>query len=140
MDETLARLFEAMNAARKTEKTGKSELARLMSVDPQSITNWGARGVPVDVMIDAQVRFGFNAAWLRSGDGPMMLGDPMPSGESRGAGGLADSLKLTCESAAELQMLSVYRLSNQDHRNVILAAVEVARKALRWGGVLDNRQ
>jgi hypothetical protein len=49
------------------------------------------------------------------------------------SGALADSLKLTCETARELRLLSVYRLANQDQRRLIDIAVDEV------GGLLDMR-
>jgi hypothetical protein len=45
-------------------------------------------------------------------------------------GGLADSLKLTCETAKELRLLSVYRLANEDQRRLIDIAVDEVRREL----------
>lgn len=48
--------------------------------------------------------------------------------------GLADSLKLTCETAPELRMLSVYRLANDDGRAAIDSIVEQIRRRLDADG------
>lgn len=46
------------------------------------------------------------------------------------SGGLADALKLTCESAKELRLLSVYRLANEAQRQLIDIAVDEVRREL----------
>ena len=49
------------------------------------------------------------------------------------AGGLGDLLKLTCETAAELRLLSVYRLAGDDGKAAIDITVERVRRLLNAG-------
>lgn len=50
--------------------------------------------------------------------------------EKNDGGGVADSLKLSVETAAELRLLSVYRLANEDERAAIDIVVEQIRRRL----------
>lgn len=54
--------------------TGKSELARRLHVLPQTIYNWGVRGMSKEGMLDAQRLLGISAMWIETGTGPMMVG------------------------------------------------------------------
>lgn len=81
-------------------------------------------------MLDAQQFIGCSAVWIRSADGPMVFGEPYTAQEASAAGILADALKLTCETAQELQLLSVFRLANKDERDAITVAVENVRARL----------
>jgi SOS-response transcriptional repressor LexA len=69
--ETAARLFEAAKILKKTE--GKpSEIARLLNVSDQTVTNWARRGVSREGMLTAQRVIGCSATWLESGTGAMI--------------------------------------------------------------------
>jgi hypothetical protein len=137
MHEQMARLYEA--AEKIMGVTGQSAVARLLNVSPQNMNRWEARGVSAEGMIDAQELIGCSPLWVRSGIGPMVIGELFtapPTNE--GGGGLAESLKRSCETAAELQMLIVHRLSNQDGRMLIDDAVESARRELHWTGLVNK--
>jgi hypothetical protein len=133
MHEHMARLYEAAEQLKGI--TGQSAVARLLNVSPQRLGNWEDRGISFEGMIDAQERIGCNAVWIRKGLGPMKAGDPIPMEKPDG---LAEALKLTCESAAELQMLSVYRLSNDSGRKLINHAVDQVRQDLGWSNSLNE--
>lgn len=135
MHEQMERLYEAAEKLR--DVTGQSAVARLLNVSPQRVSNWEARGVSADSMIDAQQIIGCSAVWVRDGTGPMVIGDPVPVVPRESL--LAESLKMTCETAAELQLVTVHRLSNQDNRKAIEIAVDLARRALSLGIVLNDR-
>lgn len=133
MHDTMTRLYEAIQTTRGV--SGQTPVARLMNVSPQLIRNWEQRGVSLEGMLDAQEIMSVNAVWIRKGDGPMLLGEGRASVD-----GLADSMKLTTETAKELLLLQVHRLSNQDNRRSIDIAVELARKELRWSGAINQPQ
>lgn len=131
MHETTARLYEAVKITSGVESP--TAVSRLLNISIQSLGMWNDRGVSLEGMFEAQRLLGVNAIWLRHGTGPMMIGEA--DSLERNGGGLADALKLTCETAREVQLLSVYRLSNQDNRRTIENAVDLARKdldLLRW--------
>lgn len=136
MHETMVRLYEAAKAIRGLGT--QSEIANLLNVASQNVNNWEKRGMSSEVMLSAQEILGCNAVWLRSGHGPMLVGElyPVPS---RRPDELADSLKRTAETASELLLLTVYRLSNQANRQMLDVAVEAARADLSLTYVLDKR-
>jgi phage repressor protein C with HTH and peptisase S24 domain len=66
---TAARLLEAAKLLKGCD--GPSDVARLLGVSPQKITNWKARGVSREGMLDAERLIGVSAIWLQTGDGEM---------------------------------------------------------------------
>ncbi|MDB5937488.1 MAG: lexA 2 [Massilia sp.] len=135
MHEQMVRLYEAAEKLKKVERK-PSAIARLVNSTTQTVVNWEARGVSADGMIDAEEFIGCSAAWVRSGVGPMCVGSPYIA---RPQDHLADAMKRSCETAGELQMLLVYRLSNEDSRKQIDIAVEQARRNLVLGGLADDQ-
>lgn len=67
---TAERLMFAAKKLRKAE--GPSDVARLLNVSPQKVTNWLSRGVSKEGMLDAQRLIGCNATWLQTGEGEMV--------------------------------------------------------------------
>jgi phage repressor protein C with HTH and peptisase S24 domain len=63
------RLLKAAAALKQAE--GPSDVARLLNVSPQTITNWMKRGVSKDGMLLAQRLIGVNATWIETGEGEM---------------------------------------------------------------------
>jgi phage repressor protein C with HTH and peptisase S24 domain len=51
----------------------QADMARLMNVLEQNLTNWKRRGVPKDVIVQLQNDWGLNINWVRTGDGDMFL-------------------------------------------------------------------
>jgi phage repressor protein C with HTH and peptisase S24 domain len=76
--ETGQRLLAAAKALKQAD--GPSDLARLLNVSPQTITNWLKRGVSKDGMLLAQRLIGVNATWIETGEGEMP--DPVPQHNS----------------------------------------------------------
>ncbi|MDE1179467.1 LexA family transcriptional regulator [Paraburkholderia sp.] len=70
---TAARLFLAAKEMKGVE--GPSDVARLLDVVPQSITNWSSRGVSREGALKAQALIGCDATWLLTG-----VGEMVPSG------------------------------------------------------------
>ncbi|WP_454862496.1 LexA family transcriptional regulator [Paraburkholderia fungorum] len=68
--ETTARLFEAAKLLKGAE--GPSDVARLLGVSPQKVTNWKSRGVSTEGMLDAERLIGCRATWLQTGEGNMI--------------------------------------------------------------------
>jgi hypothetical protein len=133
MHESAARLYEVVKILRDIE--GQAAVSRVMNVSAQTLGMWAIRGVSIDGALDAQRKLSCNAVWILDGTGPMLLSDAHGGTLERNGGGLADALKLTCETAREIQLLSIYRLSNQDNRRAIEIAIDLARKdldILRW--------
>lgn len=67
---TAARLLEAAKILKGAE--GPSDVARLLGVSPQKVTNWKKRGVSTEGMLDAQRLIGCSAIWLQTGEGEMI--------------------------------------------------------------------
>lgn len=131
MHEQMIRLYEA--AEKMKNVTGQSAVSRLLNASPQTVKNWEQRGISGDGMLDAQQIIGCSAVWIRSGYGPMVVGEPFTVKEATTGSLIADALKLTCETAQELQLLSVFRLANKDERDAITVAVENVRARLNDG-------
>lgn len=68
--ETGMRLLMAAKALKQAD--GPSDVARLLNVSPQTVTNWTRRGVSKDGMLLAQRLIGVNATWIESGEGEMV--------------------------------------------------------------------
>lgn len=68
--ETASRLLAAAKALSGTE--GPSDVARLLGVSPQRITNWMTRGVSKEGALDVQRIIGCSATWLLTGKGEMV--------------------------------------------------------------------
>ncbi|WP_074771181.1 S24 family peptidase [Paraburkholderia fungorum] len=64
------RLLEAARVLKGA--VGPSDVARLLGVSPQKITNWLSRGVSKEGMLDAQRLIGCSAVWLQTGEGEMI--------------------------------------------------------------------
>lgn len=137
MHEQMQRLYEAAEKIR--DVVGQSAVARLLNVSPQTAKNWEARGMSFEGMIDAEQFIGCSAVWLRHGIGPMVIGELFTPAEND-ADGKIDALKLTCETAQELKMLSVYRLSAADNRQLIDIAINDAAEDIRWARLRDEGQ
>lgn len=67
---TAARLLDAAKILKGAE--GPSDVARLLGVSPQKVTNWKSRGVSTEGMLDAQRLIGCSATWLQTGEGEMI--------------------------------------------------------------------
>lgn len=67
---TAARLLEAAKLLKGAD--GPSDVARLLGVSPQKVTNWKSRGVSTEGMLDAQRLIGCRAIWLQTGEGEMI--------------------------------------------------------------------
>lgn len=134
----MARLYEA--AERIRDAAGQSAVARVLNVSPQQLNNWEKRGVSFEGMLNAQETLGCNAVWLRKGVGPMLVGEPVPVGAEPTKDVLSESLKLTAETAKELRLLTVHRLSNEANRVTIDIAVDAAAEMLSIANVLDKRK
>jgi phage repressor protein C with HTH and peptisase S24 domain len=68
--ETGLRLLAAAKAIKQAD--GPSDVARLLNVSPQTVTNWTRRGVSKEGMLLAQRLIGVNATWIESGEGQMI--------------------------------------------------------------------
>lgn len=139
MHEQMQRLYVAAEKIRNV--VGQSAVARLLNVSPQTAKNWEARGMSFEGMLDAEQFIGCSAVWLRLGIGPMVIGELFtPTPAANEAHVKADAISLTCETALELKLLSVYRLSAPDNRKLIDLAVADAAEDIRWARILDERQ
>jgi hypothetical protein len=137
MHEQMQRLYLAAEKIR--DVTGQSAVARLLNVSPQTAKNWEARGISFEGMLDAEQFIGCSAVWLRHGIGPMVIGE-LYTPAANDAVARPDDLKLTCETAQELKMLSVYRLSGPDNRQLIDLAIDDAAADIGWADAFNERQ
>lgn len=64
------RLLMAAKAIKQAD--GPSDVARLLNVSPQTVTNWTKRGVSKEGLLLAQRLIGVNATWIESGEGEMV--------------------------------------------------------------------
>lgn len=76
MHESAKRIYELAAKLRPgTERP--SEVAALIGVTQQTLTNWESRGVSKIAALDLQAKKQINATWLLDGHGPMLIG-PWP--------------------------------------------------------------
>jgi len=103
------RLDKAMRAAGFESQSG---LARASGVPQPTINRilkgGGKRGPETETLKKLAVACNISFAWLNEGRGPMDLVD-QPE--------LADPMRLTCETAQELRLLTAYRLANDAIRS-----------------------
>lgn len=59
---TTERLYEAAMKIRQIEKP--ADIARALNVSPQTLTNWEARGMSQQGMLQAEEKIGVRANWL----------------------------------------------------------------------------
>jgi phage repressor protein C with HTH and peptisase S24 domain len=67
---TAERLLEAAKILRGAK--GPSDVARLLDVSAQKVTNWMSRGVSADGLLAAERLIGCRAVWLQTGEGEMV--------------------------------------------------------------------
>jgi len=67
---TAERLLEAAKLLKGAD--GPSDVANLLNVSPQSVTNWMKRGVSKEGLLLAQRLIGCSATWLQTGGGQMV--------------------------------------------------------------------
>lgn len=66
------RLYQAAKQLR--DISGQSAVARLLNESPQTVKNWETRGVSRAGAMTAETVIGVRAAWLLTGEGPMVAG------------------------------------------------------------------
>lgn len=110
---------ERLSTTRKARRLTKSGLSRLLGVSPAAVTMWenGTTSTlsGANLMRLCEV-LGVTERYLMTGEEP----PPDEPNEAR-------SLGLEAETAAELRLLSVYRLANQRERAEIDGVVESMR-------------
>jgi transcriptional regulator with XRE-family HTH domain len=110
---------ERLSITRKAKGMTKSELSRRMGVSPAAVTMWenGTTSAlsGANLMRLCEV-LGVSERYLMSGD------EPTPDEPNE-----AQSFGLEAETAAELRLLSIYRLANQRERAAIDGVVEDMR-------------
>lgn len=69
MTKDFYRLMEASRVLKKWDT--QAEVARQLSLDDQIMTNWKARGVPRQRILELSRQIGCNPFWLENGEGQM---------------------------------------------------------------------
>lgn len=137
-----------LKQAREAKELNKTAFAKAVGVSNPTVTDWeksvadgGIKEITGIKLMKVCLVLGISTHWLYYGRdaGGGELHGSAPNYESRSGpavsqgdeqksgGGLADSLKLTCETAPELRLLSVYRLTDDDGRFAIDSIVEQIR-------------
>jgi transcriptional regulator with XRE-family HTH domain len=125
----------------KPPKISKRLIAEFAGVSPPAVNYWFAdtNGIQAPAARKLAKFLMVDPVWLEKGEGVPERGpryeveDARPGAAVAGqndveaVASVADSLKVTCESASELQMLAVYRLTNGAGQELIDIAVEQAR-------------
>jgi transcriptional regulator with XRE-family HTH domain len=144
-----------LRQAREAKGLNKTEFARLVKVSNPTVTDWeksvadgGIKEIAGVNLTKICVALGVSPHWLMHGKeaeyvseppGPLPYApqkEPAPRvAAAEQDGRLADSLKLKCESAAELRLLTVYRLASEDGRAAIDSVVEQIRRRLDVSGL-----
>jgi hypothetical protein len=65
------RLMQAARVLKQWDT--QAEVARKLAVDDQIMTNWKARGVPKQRIIEIARKIGCNPFWLEDGEGEMLM-------------------------------------------------------------------
>lgn len=147
-----------LKQAREAKKLNKTAFAKAVGVSNPTVTDWeksvadggikeitGIKLMKVCLVLDISVHWLYygredqskmpgQAPTYESRSGPAVATDD----DQKPSGGLADALKLTCETAPEMRLLSVYRLTNDDGRAAIDSIVEQIRLLLDVKGAQDQ--
>lgn len=78
-----------------------AELARVLNVSPQTVTNWAKRdtGIAREGLLAAEEIFGVSALWLATGKGAPRLADMVPTKPAR------DETHVSADDVVELMRL-----------------------------------
>lgn len=133
-----------LKQARLAKGLSKSQFALMVRVSNPTVTDWeksvadgGIKEITGQNLTKICSALGVDPHWLMDGD---QAREPLaPVGRAGGESPLADSFKLEIETAAELRLLSVYRLANADGRAAIDAVVEQIRRRLDVDSVAGNK-
>lgn len=140
-----------LRQAREDKKLNKTAFARLIKVSNPTVTDWeksvadgGIKEIAGGNLTKVCATLGVSPDWLLHGSGPgpahqadqsqhepspRQVAHAAPAGQDQ-EGRVAEALKLKVETAAELRLLSVYRLANEDGRAAIDGVVEQIRRRL----------
>lgn len=127
-------------------KISKRLLAEFAGVSPPAVNYWFAdtNGIQAPAARRLAKFLMVDPVWLERGEGVPERGQNYDAEGAATAGepkaGLADSLKLTCETARELRLLTVYRLANDDGQAAIDIVVDEIRVALDDQGLGNEGQ
>lgn len=132
-----------LKQARESCGLNKTEFARLVKVSNATVTDWeksaadgGIKEIAGPNLTKIARALDIDPHWLI--DGGNREPEPVPS-RPHVESPLADSFRLEIETAAELRLLSVYRLANSDGRAAIDAVVEQIRRRLDVDSVAGNK-
>lgn len=142
-----------LKQAREARGLNKTTFAGLVKVSNPTVTDWekavadgGIKEIAGVNLTSACSVLGVTPHWLMHGTEPKYSNGQAPSPEPssqadrhRSESPLADSFKLEIETAAELRLLSVYRLANSDGRAAIDAVVERIRQRLDVDSAAGNK-
>lgn len=69
------RLYQAVQMLTRSAVLPKpGQVAREANISPQVLKNWEDRGPSAEGLLDFQQAHGVNATWVRTGQGPLMVG------------------------------------------------------------------
>lgn len=105
----MTRLYQAAKDLHGVE--GKSAVAKLMNVSPQTLNNWEERSISNEGLLLAQEKIGCDAIWLRDGTGEITRGR-----------------KIDPELDELAQLISLYAQSTAIGKRHILDFAKVAEK------------
>lgn len=77
MEKTTERLYQAAKELKNIEKP--AQLARLLNISQQTLTNWESRGVSQQGLVKAQSLIGVSVTWLVTGEGQMQPSLQLPT-------------------------------------------------------------
>lgn len=133
MNIEMTRLYEAARLARGI--TGKSALARALSVAPQNIGVWEERGISRAGLLAAQRMLGCSPVWLVDGIEPQFVTDPAAS-----ASEITTTLRVgvVCHSLPPAFQARLLEFATDLH-DVYLTGLENLSKAKEKVAVLEQK-
>jgi len=129
-------LADRIKMAMAESGVSQAELARACGVKPPSIHGWlsgKSKFLRGENLLLAARRLGVSQDWLATGKGEMRSASPKMDEGSLGA-----SLKMTCETADELRLLTIFRLADEDGRAAINIAADLVAARFRLTSSSDK--
>lgn len=123
MHESVERLYEAARESKGLKRP--VDVARVLGVSPQVLSNWELRGMSAEGAVEAEVAFGCRAAWLLRGNLPSGV-----TGENTQdrAPEVASSREVLARNLQRLVARHASRAALASHLNFPLKTLERAEK------------